>query len=177
MTFFDAVGHAFSTVAIGGMSTHDAGFAWFDNPTLEVIAIFFMIIAGINFAIHFTSWKRASAQPYFQDPELKVYASLLLGFAILTTFALYLNGTYGSISESARYAAFQVVSVMTTTGFSTTDFSLWPGFIPIMLICIERVDHDSRLSAVRDLRERFGDDMRVEAERVAVDCPVRLRER
>ena len=136
MTFFDAVGHAFSTVAIGGMSTHDEGFAWFNSPELEIIATFFMVVAGINFAIHFTSWKRASAQPYFQDPELKVYASLLLGFAVLTTIALYMHGTYGSISESARFATFQVVSVMTTTGFTTTDFSLWPGFIPIMLICI-----------------------------------------
>ena len=136
MTMFDAVGHAFSTVAIGGMSTHDAGFTWFDSPTLEIIATFFMVVAGINFAIHFTSWKRASSQPYFQDPELKVYASLLLGFAVLTTIALYLNGTYPSIAESARYASFQVVSVMTTTGFSSADFSLWPGFIPIMLICI-----------------------------------------
>jgi trk system potassium uptake protein TrkH len=136
MTMFDAVGHAFSTVAIGGMSTHDAGFAWFDNPTLELIAIFFMIVAGINFAIHFTSWKRASAQPYFHDPELKTYASLLLGFTVLTTIALYLNGTYDSMSEAARYGSFQVVSVMTTTGYSTTEFALWPGFIPIMLICI-----------------------------------------
>ena len=136
MTLFDAVGHAFSTVAIGGMSTHDAGFTWFNSPTLELIATFFMVVAGINFAIHFTSWKRASSQPYFQDPELKVYASLLLGFAVLTTLALYLNGTYGSITESARFASFQVVSVMTTTGFSSADFSIWPGFIPIMLICI-----------------------------------------
>jgi trk system potassium uptake protein TrkH len=136
MSLFDAVGHAFSTVAIGGMSTHDAGFAWFDSPTLEVLATIFMVVAGINFAIHFTSWKRASAQPYFNDPELKVYASLLLGFAIMVTIALYLNGTYSTIAESARYASFQVVSVMTTTGFTTADFSIWPGFIPIMLICI-----------------------------------------
>ena len=136
MTLFDAVGHAFSTVAIGGMSTHDAGFAWFDSPTLEMIAIFFMVVAGVNFAIHFTSWKRASAQPYFHDPELKLYAGLLLGFAILTTIALYLNGSYGSMAEAARYASFQVVSIMTTTGFSTANFSVWPGFIPIMLICI-----------------------------------------
>jgi trk system potassium uptake protein TrkH len=136
MTLFDAIGHSFSTVAIGGMSTHDAGFAWFDNPTLEVIAMFFMIIAGINFAIHFTSWKRASAQPYFRDPELKFYASLLLGFVVLTTIALYLNGSYGSIAEALRYASFQVVSIMTTTGYSTAEFALWPGFVPIMLICI-----------------------------------------
>ena len=136
MSLFDAVGHAFSTVAIGGMSTHDAGFAWFDSPTLEVLATIFMVVAGINFAIHFTSWKHASAQPYLHDPELKVYASLLLGFAIMVTIALYLNGTYSTIAESARYASFQVVSVMTTTGFTTADFSIWPGFIPIMLICI-----------------------------------------
>ena len=136
MSMFDAVGHAFSTVAIGGMSTHDAGFSWFDSPTLEAIATIFMVVAGINFAIHFTSWKRASAQPYFQDPELKVYASLLLGLATLTTIALYLGGTYESIAESARYAGFQVVSIMTTTGYTTTNFSIWPGFIPIMLICI-----------------------------------------
>ncbi|HEY5775332.1 MAG TPA: TrkH family potassium uptake protein [Xanthomonadales bacterium] len=136
MTLFDAVGHAFSTVAIGGMSTHDAGFTWFESPTLEFIAMFFMVVAGINFAVHFTSWNRASSQPYFQDPELRVYAGLLLGFAVLTTIALYLNGTYESFAESARFASFQVVSVMTTTGFHTANFSLWPGFIPIMLICI-----------------------------------------
>ncbi len=136
MTLFDAVGHAFATVSTGGMSTHDAGFAWFNSPTLEAIATVFMAISGINFATHFTSWRTASAQPYFQDPELKAYASLLLGFSVVITIALYLNGTYGSIAESARYATFQVVSVMTTTGFTTGDFSLWPGFIPILLICI-----------------------------------------
>jgi len=136
MSLFDAVGHAFSTVAIGGMSTHDAGFSWFNSPTLELIATFFMVIAGINFAVHFSSWTRASSQPYFNDPELKVYASLLLGFVILITFALYLNGTYETLAGSARYASFQVVSLMTTTGFTSANFSIWPGFIPIMLICI-----------------------------------------
>jgi trk system potassium uptake protein TrkH len=136
MTLFDAIGHAFSTIAIGGMSTHDAGFSHFNSPTLEMTATFFMMIAGINFAIHFTSWKRASSQPYFQDPEVKLYASLLLVLSVITTFALYLNGTYETLPEAARYASFQVVSVMTTTGFTTAEFSLWPGFIPIMLICI-----------------------------------------
>ena len=136
MTLFDAIGHAFSTVAIGGMSTHDAGFAWFDSPTLEAIGSIFMVVAGINFAVHFTSWNRASAQPYFNDPELRVYASLLLIFTLIVTIALYLNGTYGSIAESARYGIFQTVSLMTTTGFSSANFSIWPSFLPIMLICI-----------------------------------------
>lgn len=135
MSLFDAVGHAFSTVAIGGFSTHDASLAYFDNPTIEMIAVIFMFIAGMNFALHFTAWRKASAQPYFLDPELKVYALLLVSLSTLATFALYFNGTYSSLMESARYAGFQVVSAMTTTGFTTTEFYLWGGFVPILMIC------------------------------------------
>ena len=136
MTLFDAVGHAFSTVAIGGFSTHDASIGYFDNPTLEAVAVLFMVISGANFALHFTAWRRASTQPYFQDPELKVYAALLLAFAALASFAMYFDGTYSSLAESARYAGFQVVSAMTTTGFTTSPFYLWTGFVPVMLIFI-----------------------------------------
>jgi trk system potassium uptake protein TrkH len=136
MTMFDAIGHSFSTVAIGGFSTHDASFGHFANPTLEATASIFMMIAGVNFALHFTAWRRASSQPYFNDPELKVYVSLIVAFAIVATSALYLNGTYDSIGNSFRYAGFQVVSAMTTTGFATTEFHLWGGFVPILLICI-----------------------------------------
>ncbi len=69
MKLFDAVGHAFSTVAIGGFSTHNDSLAYWNNPTVEIVAAVFMTIAGINFALHFTAWRRASAQPYFMDPE------------------------------------------------------------------------------------------------------------
>jgi trk system potassium uptake protein TrkH len=106
MSLFDAIGHSFSTVAIGGFSTHDANLAYFDNPTLELIALVFMMIAGINFALHFTAWRKASAQPYFMDPELKVYVMLLVSLAVLASFALYINGTYDTLSESVRYAGF-----------------------------------------------------------------------
>jgi trk system potassium uptake protein TrkH len=135
MSLFDAVGHSFSTVAIGGFSTHDASLAYFDNPTIEMIAMIFMVIAGMNFALHFTAWRKASAQPYFLDPELKVYTLLLVSLAVLATFALYFNGTYNTWAESARYASFQVISAMTTTGFTTTEFHLWGGFVPILMIC------------------------------------------
>ena len=136
MKLFDAVGHAFSTVAIGGFSTHNDSLAFWNNPTVEVVAIIFMAIAGINFALHFTAWRRASAQPYFLDPELKVYASLLMVFAIIVSFALYLTGTYDSMLLSIRYGTFQVVSAMTTTGFTTAPFYMWTGFLPVLLICI-----------------------------------------
>ena len=136
MNLFDAVGHAFSTVAIGGFSTHNSSLAFWDNPTIESVAIVFMAIAGINFALHFSAWRRASAQPYFQDPELKVYAILLLVFAVLVSFALYVTGAYDTLSSSFRYGIFQVVSAMTTTGFTTAPFYAWTGFLPVLLICI-----------------------------------------
>ncbi len=134
MNLFDATGHAFSTVAIGGFSTHDASLAYWDNPTIEAIAMAFMVIAGVNFALHFTAWRRATMQAYFQDPELKVYVLLLVFFAVLVSLALYLSGTYPDLASSFRFGAFQVVSAMTTTGYTTAPFSEWTGFLPTLLI-------------------------------------------
>ncbi|HSM69357.1 MAG TPA: TrkH family potassium uptake protein [Xanthomonadales bacterium] len=136
MSLFDAVGHAFSTVAIGGFSTYNASLGYFNSATIEVIAVVFMVISGMNFALHFSAWRKASAQPYFLDPELKVYAGLLISLASLASFIMYINGTYDSLTESIRYAGFQVISAMTTTGFTTTDFYLWTGSLPIMMMCI-----------------------------------------
>lgn len=136
MKLFDAVGHAFSTVAIGGFSTHNDSLAFWNNPTVEVVASVFMVIAGINFALHFSAWRRASTQPYFMDPELKVYASLLFVFAVVASFALYYSDTYDTLAESFRYGSFQVISTMTTTGFTTAPFYTWTGFLPTLLILL-----------------------------------------
>ncbi|MDT8319794.1 MAG: TrkH family potassium uptake protein [Xanthomonadales bacterium] len=136
MSLFDAVGHAFSTMAIGGFSTHDASLAFWDNPTVEVVASVFMVVAGINFALHFTAWRRATTQPYFVDPEIRVYAFLLATFALLVSFGLYLDGSYETLSSAFRFGSFQAISAMTTTGFTTAPFYAWSGFIPYLLICI-----------------------------------------
>lgn len=136
MSMFDAICHAFSTVAIGGFSTHDASLAFFNNPTLEIIAIVFMIAAGVNFGLHFSAWRQASAQPYFGDSELRAYMLLLVIFSVFATMVLLLNGTYESIPQSARYAVFQVVSALTTTGFTTTNFYQWEGMVPFLLIVL-----------------------------------------
>jgi len=133
---FDAVGHAFSTVAIGGFSTHDDSLAFWNNPTVEVVASVFMTVAGINFALHFTAWRRASTQSYFMDPELKVYASLLFAFGIIASFTLYFTGVYETVAESFRYGTFQVISAMTTTGFTTAPFHTWGGFLPVFLVLL-----------------------------------------
>jgi trk system potassium uptake protein TrkH len=136
MKLFDAVGHAFSTVAIGGFSTHNDSLSFWNNPTVEAVAVVFMTLAGINFALHFTAWRRASAQPYFIDPELKVYVSLLVVFAVIVSFTLYFTDRYDTIAASFRFGTFQVISAMTTTGFTTAPFHTWSGFLPVLLICI-----------------------------------------
>lgn len=136
MKLFDAVGHAFSTVAIGGFSTHNDSLAYWNNPTVELVAGVFMVFAGINFALHFTAWRRASTQPYFMDPELKVYASLLAVFAVIASFTLFFTGTYETLAASFRYGTFQIISVMTTTGFTTAPFYTWSGYLPVLLILL-----------------------------------------
>jgi trk system potassium uptake protein TrkH len=136
MDLFDAVGHAFATVATGGFSTHNESMAYWNSPVLEAIAMFFMFIAGINFSLHFFAWRRASMQSYFKDNELKVYTSLLIVFTMLATFALYLTNTFDSFGASFRHGAFHVVSVMTTTGFTTDPFYIWPSFVPLLLIFV-----------------------------------------
>ena len=136
MTAFDAVSHAFSTIAIGGFSTHDLSIGFFNSPLIEAVAMVFMTLAGINFALHFLAWRRTSTQPYFQDPEVRVYIVLLLVLGLVATLALMLTATYTGLGTSLRYGFFQVISTMTTTGYSTASFYSWPGILPVMLVMI-----------------------------------------
>lgn len=134
MSLFDAVGHAYSTIAIGGFSTHDLSMGYFNSPLIESIAIVFMVLAGMNFAIHFMAWRNASTLAYYQDPEIKVYAGLLVVAALLCVGALFVTQTYSSMGESIRYGVFQAVSTLTTTGFTTASFYTWPGLLPALLL-------------------------------------------
>lgn len=132
MTLFDAVGHAFSTVAIGGFSTHDESMAFFDNPTILVIAMIFMVLSGINFAMHFVAWRSWTLKHYFTDPEVKFYLMCLLVGTIVTISYLYLSSTY-DFTGSVLNGAFELISLLTTTGFGVADYSQWPTFLPFML--------------------------------------------
>lgn len=134
MSWFDAFGHSFSTVAIGGFSTHDASIGHFDNINIEIIAIIFMFLAGINFALHFTAFRSMNGYAYFYDPEFKTYAGILIIAAVMATAYLYFQNVYPTWEEALRYGLFQTVSLATTTGYANADFSMWPGFLPIMLI-------------------------------------------
>ncbi|MCO5786931.1 potassium transporter [Pseudomonas sp. G11-1] len=133
MSLFDAIGHSFSTVAIGGFSTHDASIGYYDSPLIELICVLFMVISGINFALHFTAWRFRSIRSYWQDPECRTYLLILLGLFVISA-ALLSYSQYYDVASSLRFAAFQTVSIATTTGFTVTDFASWPSVLPFMLL-------------------------------------------
>ena len=132
MSIFDAIGHSFATIAIGGFSTHDASIGYFDNVGIEMIATVFMLISGVNFALHFFAWEHKSLKHYFNDSEFKFYLGMLATIAVITVLFLFFSGTY-EYKDAIFKGIFGVVSITTTTGFSTADFSAWPTFLPFLL--------------------------------------------
>lgn len=136
MSWFDAVMHAFTTLGLGGFSSHDASFAHWDSPLIESIAIFFMLLAGINFATHFLAWRAKSIFPYRFDAEIGWYLFLVLTSCVCFAFYLWFVGIYVDPLTALRYAAFNVVSVATTTGYSNTNYDLWPIFIPLWMLLL-----------------------------------------
>ena len=134
MNFFDAICHAFSTVAIGGFSTYDASIGHFNSTLIDMIAVIFMFIAGVNFSLHFLAWRHRSLGSYLRDPEFRAYVKVLGFVSVSVLFYLYLSGYYSTLSETFTKGLFQVISIGTTTGFTTADFSVWPGALPIILI-------------------------------------------
>jgi len=136
MGLFDAVGHAFSTVATGGFSTHDNSIGYFEDPVIEAIAIVFMLAGGINFAVHFLAMRRQSMLPYSTEPEVRSYWAIFLLGTLIVSLSLLLASAYTNTFEALRYGTFQVASVFTSTGFSTATFAEWPRHIPIVLITL-----------------------------------------
>lgn len=134
MTPFDAIGHAFSTVAIGGFSTHDLSIGYFNSATIEAVAVVFMLLAGMNFALHFLAWRNLSVRPYWRDPEVRAYLTVIGVLAGVTTLYLYYSGTFATFASALHHGIFQAVSIGTTAGFTTAEYYAWPGFLPAMLI-------------------------------------------
>lgn len=134
MSLFDAVGHAFSTVATGGFSTHDASMGYWDDPVIEAITIFFMWLGALNFSLHFLAWRHRSVWAYLRDPEFRFFNAVLLGVTALVTLGLMLGKAYPDWLQALRYGAFQTVSLITSTGYLTADFAQWPGYVPWLLV-------------------------------------------
>ncbi len=134
MTVFDAISHSFSTVSIGGFSTHDASLGYFDNIYIELVASFFMLIAGINFTLHYIAFRHGSLTAYIHDTELKTYLFVLLLVFVICSSYLIKTGFYATEHDAIVDSLFHTVSIATTTGFTTTTYQNWPNFLPILLL-------------------------------------------
>jgi trk system potassium uptake protein TrkH len=139
MSWFDAICHAFTVISIGGFSTHDASVAHFDSALIEFVLICGMTLAAMNFARHFVAIRRLTLEPYRKDPEVRGVL-LALGISVLFIAGLLtVNGTYDSFPTALRHAAFNVVSIGTTTGLSSQNYELWPAFAPVWMLFLSCV--------------------------------------
>ncbi len=133
MSWFDAIGHSFSTVSTGGFSTHDDSLGFFHGPYIKLIAIVFMFLGAVSFNLHFLAFKRKKISVYFEDPELRFFVKMLFYSAIIILVALIIYGHHKHSPLLAMDSFFEISSFLTTTGFSTTN-AIFPGFIPLMLL-------------------------------------------
>jgi trk system potassium uptake protein TrkH len=134
MSLFDAICHAFSTVSLGGFSTHDANIGYFNSPMIEIVLMVFMLIAAMNFATHFVALRKGNFALYARDPEARYMLIVIIASCVGIAIFIYFNGVYGTYLQSLRYAAFNVVSLATTGGFVTTDYGSWPVFAPMWML-------------------------------------------
>jgi len=134
MSWADAFMHMCGTMGLGGFSSHDASFAYWNSPAIEAVAIVFMTLSGVSFARYFICWRARSLRNLLADTEVRAYAGVLVGSIVLLTALLLEEGEYLQFWPALRAVAFQVVSLATTTGYATTDYSQWPVFAPVLLI-------------------------------------------
>jgi trk system potassium uptake protein TrkH len=134
MTWFDAICHGFSAIALGGFSTHDKSVGFFSSHVIELILAGIMVIGALNFSRHFLAFRSLSLRPYRKDSEGKAVLIVLGSSIVLVTMVLWLNGTYAGFADALRHSFFNVISIATTTGFVTENYETWPGFIPVWML-------------------------------------------
>ncbi|MGL4668616.1 MAG: TrkH family potassium uptake protein [Saezia sp.] len=131
----DAILHMFTTISLGGLTPHDGSFAYFNNPAIELVAVFFMMLASISFVLYFTAFHKRSLIKIIQSPEAKATFFTYLFCGYLAAYLLWVK-TDTTFFESLRLGFFHGVSLGSTTGFTSVDYALWPAFIPVMMLLL-----------------------------------------
>jgi trk system potassium uptake protein len=134
MSWPDAFMHMCTTMGLGGFSSHDASFGYWNSAEVEGVAIVFMALAGVSFARYFIVWRARSLMSLLRDVEVRTYAFVLVASVAGLSLVLLTHGTYPDYLSALRAAAFHVVSVATTTGYASADYALWPVFAPVLLL-------------------------------------------
>ena len=139
MSLFDAICHSFSAVSLGGFSTRDASVGAFDSPAIEAVLGGIMILAGFNFALHFSALKGRTLRVYARDAEATAYMGVLAFSIFFVAAFLYANGTYTRFATALRHAYFNVISIGTGSGYASVDYALWPIFAPLLMLFLANV--------------------------------------
>jgi trk system potassium uptake protein TrkH len=139
MTPFDAVAHSLSTVSTGGFSTHDASLAYYHNVDVEQVAVVFMLLGATNFTAHYVVLASKNPLDYFRNMEVKSFFIFVAATILIVTGGLWNLGYYHGFFTSLRYASFEVASVVSSTGYGIDDFSIWPLFLPMLLLMVSFV--------------------------------------
>lgn len=134
MDGWNALIHAFSIMGLGGFSTYDSSLAAFNSVPIEIVTIVFACLAGLNYATHYMVIVRRSWRPYGYDPELKYFFLVLAGSTVMLTAFLYLQPDHAALPTVFRLVIFQVVSMATSLGLTTTDYATWPVFAQLWIL-------------------------------------------
>ena len=138
MTLMDALMHMFSTVSLGGLSSHDASFAYFDSPLLEGIAMLFMVAGSGSFALYFVALRKRSLGICWRDVEWRATLATLLGGGLIVSAVLLAQGGHTPV-DALRHGFFNTISIASTTGYASQDFLLWPAFAPLFMLLLSGV--------------------------------------
>ncbi|KOE65557.1 TrkH family potassium uptake protein [Aggregatibacter actinomycetemcomitans] len=138
MSPFDAISHSFSTMSIGGFSTHDRSMAYFASSTVNIITVVFLLISACNYVLHFNAFsqlgKRNIFLSYFRDPEFRFFMLIQFSLVLICFAMLLANHHFDETFQNLEQALFQSVSISTTAGYTTSSFEQWPLFLPILLL-------------------------------------------
>ena len=136
MNWLDAICHAFATLSLGGFSTYDDSVGHFNSPAIEGVMIFFMLLAGMNFASHFLAWRGRSLRTYLTDVEAIAFVALIAASTLVCALYLWAHGTYPDFLANLRHVAFNLVSIATDCGFASQDYDQWPIFVPLWMLLL-----------------------------------------
>ena len=136
MGFFDAICHAFTVMSLGGFSTHDGSIAWFNSGRIEFVTGLFLLVAAINFSTHFAAVRKGEPSLYLRDPEAR-WMLIWIGVSIAAlAVGIWQSGVYPSLGSALRYVSFSVISLATTSGLVSVDYSVWPLFVPMWMLLL-----------------------------------------
>ncbi|MEO7853831.1 MAG: potassium transporter TrkG [Rubrivivax sp.] len=136
MSWPDAFMHMGSTMGLGGFSSHDLSFGYWNSPRIEAVAVVFMMLAGVSVALYFAAWRQGSLRVLWRNREARAFVCVIVGAVLLISLYIWWHGSYASYLDALRHTAFHVVSIGTTTGYASQDYARWPTFAGLLMILL-----------------------------------------